>query len=342
MKKIYLPFFMLALLLAGCRTPEYYQDQAVQKAREYLLKKSPQLSFEDSSYIRFNKPSIVHTNILGGTDSLEASRITSDVNQIQIVWNIPGNDNFFAVWGVCSSTMRDFTPERIFVRKFNPQDTMRLNAVKRARAYIIGNLFSQLSVEDYNYLRFRDPEIFYSKFELEKDIMPSKGDVQTAMVWTLKSKPEAQLVVIGNCRKNLANFKPVSGSELAAADVKANLLEPYKRLTAKEIRDAKAAAAAKAAADKKSAEPAKKAELQAPAKTAEEPVHPAEVKKAAPAENTKILSPDEARIRDIENSLKKEAKNKAPAAEVKDEKIVDELPEAPVLDTENDLKEPDK
>ena len=335
MKKIYFLIVVAAAFVSGCRTPEYYQDRAVQKARAYLLKNSPQLSFEDSSYIRFNKPSIVHSNIIGGTDSLESSRITSDMNQIQIIWNIPGNDNFFAVWGVSSSAMRDFTPERIFVRKFKPQDTNRINAVKRARTYIIGNLFNTLSVEDYNDLRFREPEIYYSKFELEKELMPADGNVQITVVWTLKSKPDMQLAVIGNGRKNLADFKAVSGSELPGADVKANLLEPYKRLTAKDIKKIE------------KTEEVAKAEQKAEAETVEkqaETVKKTEEKKVAETGNAKVLSPDEARIRDIENSLKKDEKSNASAAKepAEVEKIIDDIPEAPVLDTENDLKEPEK
>ncbi len=341
MKKIYLFVTALAALLAGCRTPEYYQDQAVQQARAYLLKNSPQLSFEESSYIRFNKPSIVHSNILGNTDSLESSKITSDINQIQIVWNIPGNENFYAVWGVCSSAMRDFSPERIFVRKFYPQDTHRINAVSKARTYIIGNLFSMLSVEDYNELRFREPEIYYSKFELEKDLMPDDGNVQIALVWNLKTKPESQLVVIGNGRKNLSSFKPVSGSELSAAEVKANLLDPYKRLTAEEIRKENTAKTPAPTAEKEDAEKEEKTP-----KTASEEKKSADAETSkAPAtdDKTAVLSPDEARIRDIENSLKKDSANPTAKQEtVKDEKIIDELPEAPELDTENDLKEPEK
>ena len=340
MKKIYLLFAALAALIAGCRTPEYYQDQAVQQARAYLLKNSPQLTFEESSYIRFNKPSIVHSNIIGSTGSLDSSRITSDINQIQIIWNIPGNENFYAVWGVCSSTMRDFSPERIFVRKFHPQDTHRINAVKKARTYIIGNLFSMLSVEDYNELRFREPEIYYSKFELEKDLMPNNGNVQIAMVWNLKTKPGTQLVVIGNGRKNLSSFKPVSGSELSDSEVKANLLEPYKRLTKEERRKEKAAQ-----------KPVPSPEKQNTAKEVKTPQTPVEVKTSPDTaknqvpssdDKTAVLSPDEARIRDIENSLKKDAENTPVQQAVRDEKIIDELPEAPELDTENDLKEPEK
>ena len=39
MKKIYLFVTALAALLAGCRTPEYYQDQAVQQARAYVIER---------------------------------------------------------------------------------------------------------------------------------------------------------------------------------------------------------------------------------------------------------------------------------------------------------------
>lgn len=322
MRKYFLFFSVLTALLCGCRTPEYYQDQAVTKARKFLLKNCPQLTYTESSYVRYNKPVILHNNILGGTDSLEASSVLSDMNQIQIVWHIPGQENFYAVWGVCSSTMQDYTPERLFVRKFNVEDTNRKNALRRAREYIIGNMFSSLSVEDYNDLRFRDPEIFYSKFELEKDYAPQKDEVQFAFVWNVKSKKDVRLVVIGNGRKNLADFKPLSGSELAFDEVKAKLLDPYKFITPEEMK--KIEAKAVKVPEKTVAETEKKVE-----KTAEE------VKKDAAAEKNE----------DVKKLLSESVSDDSPVAKNKkviDEKIIDELPEAPELDTENDLKEPEK
>ena len=322
MRKYFLFFSVLTALLCGCRTPEYYQDQAVTKARKFLLKNCPQLTYTESSYVRYNKPVILHNNILGGTDSLEASSVLSDMNQIQIVWHIPGQENFYAVWGVCSSTMQDYTPERLFVRKFNVEDTNRKNALRRAREYIIGNMFSSLSVEDYNDLRFRDPEIFYSTFELDKDYAPQKDEVQFAFVWNVKSKKDVRLVVIGNGRKNLADFKPLSGSELAFDEVKAKLLEPYKFITPEEMK--KIEAKAVKVPEKTVAETEKKVE-----KTAEE------VKKDAAAEKNE----------DVKKLLSESVSDDSPVAKNKkviDEKIIDELPEAPELDTENDLKEPEK
>ncbi len=322
MRKYFLFFSVLTALLCGCRTPEYYQDQAVTKARKFLFKNCPQLTYTESSYVRYNKPVILHNNILGGTDSLEASSVLSDMNQIQIVWHIPGQEKFYAVWGVCSSTMQDYTPERLFVRKFNVEDTNRKNALRRAREYIIGNMFSSLSVEDYNDLRFRDPEIFYSKFELDKDYAPQKDEVQFAFVWNVKSKKDVRLVVIGNGRKNLADFKPLSGSELAFDEVKAKLLEPYKFITPEEMK--KIEAKAVKVPEKTVAETEKKVE-----KTAEE------VKKDAAAEKNE----------DVKKLLSESVSDDSPVAKNKkviDEKIIDELPEAPELDTENDLKEPEK
>ena len=322
MKKYFLFFSVLTVLFCGCRTPEYYQDQAVAKARKFLLKNCPQLTYTESSYVRYNKPVILHNNILGGTDSLEASLVLSDMNQVQIVWYIPGQENFYAVWGACSSTMRDYTPERLFVRKFKVEDINRKNALHRAREYIIGNMFSSLSVEDYNDLRFRDPEIFYSKFELEKDYAPQKDEVQFAFVWTVKSKKDVRLVVIGNGRKNLADFKPLSGSELAADDAKAKLLEPYKFITPEEMK--KLEGKAVKVPEKTVVKTEKKVE-----KTVEE------VKKDAASEKNedvkKLLSESVA----ADSSVAKDKK-------VIDEKIIDELPEAPELDLGNDLKEPEK
>ena len=320
MKKYFLFIFAVSAVLCGCRTPEYYQDQAVNAARKFLLKKSPQLSYEESSFIRYNKPAILHNNILGGTDSLSASSITSDMNQVQIVWNIPGQDVFYSVWGACSSTMRDFTPERIFIRKFNPEDTNCKEAVKHARAYIIGNLFSTLSVEDYNDLRFRTPEVYFSKFELEKSLMPQKDEVQFAFVWALKSNPANSVAVIGNAQKNLAIFKPAAGSVLNAEEVKKSLIEPYKFIIPAKIKKVETAPEPKA--DKK---------VQPVEETVPEAVKPAAPAPAIPA---KKLSDKNSADSDFDKELDKNI--------AKEEKIVDELPAPPELEPAENIKERDK
>lgn len=321
MKKIYLLSILLFTVIAGCRTPEFYQDRAVQKSRDFLLKNCPQLSYEENSYIRFNKPVILHSNIIGGGDSLQSSRITGDMNQIQIVWHVPGKDFFHVVWGVSSASMQDFTPERYFIRKFTPEDTNRRNAVKRARAYIIGNLFSTLSVADYNDLRFREPEIYFSKAELEKEYMPEKDESQFAFVWTLRSDKSKNVTVFGNGARNLADFTPRSGSVMAENDVKSILIEPYKSPAppnpAAKIEEKTAPAPAPA--------PEKKSEAPAP----EEAEKKAELK----LPEVKPVTSD---------AIKNDSDIWGDSNVVKDEKIVDDLPEAPELDTENDLKEPEK
>ena len=327
MKKILLLALLSAICASGCRTPEFYQDQAVQKARTYLLKKCPQLSYEESSFIRYNKPAILHSDILGDTDSLTASTVTSDMKQIQIVWHVPGNENFYSVWGACSSTMRDFSPERIFIRKFRHADTMRIEAVKRAKAYITGHLFGTLSVEDYNDIRFREPEISFSSFELEKSLSPDDGCFQFAMIWQIKSKPGIQLVVIGNARRNLADFIPVSASELAASDILNNLKAPYKTLTPEEL------------AETEKSSPATPA---APSDTTSTNPSPDKEKLEVPSEAVS-LSQDE--ITDITDDSATEktapAATDAPKVEADTDNsaIVDELPEAPELELVEDLED---
>lgn len=324
MKKIFL-LAVAAVIFAGCRAPEFYQDQAVQKTRSFLLKKCTGLTYEESSYIRYNKPVILHNNIIGGTDTLEASSILSDMNQIQIVWHIPDHEHFYSVWGVSSSTMRDFTPERLFIKKFNPEDINRVNAVKKARAYIIGNLFSTLSVEDYNDLRFRNPQIFYSKFALEKSLMPEDGKVQIALVWPLRSNSARRVVVIGNSDKNLAGFKPVSGSELPETSVTPELLEPYKFMSPADLRKNN---------EKVPAAPAEKASESVAGNSAEKIEKPAEDKK-----DMKTVASEEIKT---DSDIAATEQESGSEKKVQEEKITDELPEAPELDTENDLKEPEK
>lgn len=339
MKKLYLSAVMLLFVLAtGCRTHEYYQDQAVQQARRFLLKKSPQLTFEESSYIRYNKPVILHSNIVGGTDDLTSSRILSNMNQIQIVWHVPGDDKFYVVWGACSASLRDFSPERLFVRKFYPKDRHRENALKRARAYIIGNLFSTLSVEDYNDLRFRDPEIHMSEIDVEDELMPGKGQMQFTFVWKQRTNPENMIIVIGNARKNLADFAPVSGALLPASDVTPNLREQYKNQTPQKFISPENTEAAPSPADEdKNPSPA-------PAAAEKEKITPApaaQKEKITPPKADPIITNDKnlpsVEIAPETGKLLEEESKKT----IKPRKKVD-LPPPPVLDTENDLKEPEK
>ena len=54
----------LVVLCAGCRSEAYYQDRAVQRAREYLLDNAPELTTEQLYFVKYNRPLLLTGEIL--------------------------------------------------------------------------------------------------------------------------------------------------------------------------------------------------------------------------------------------------------------------------------------
>ena len=80
----------LAVLLAGCRSDQYYQDIAVRRARAYLLEQSPELTADQIYFVKFNNPFFLTANVLGyGGMPLEGP-MSSRQQQICVTWAIPG------------------------------------------------------------------------------------------------------------------------------------------------------------------------------------------------------------------------------------------------------------
>ena len=58
-KQIFVILFaemLFAAGLCGCQSVGYYQDQAVQTARSFLLEESPDIPLMEQEYIKFNRP----------------------------------------------------------------------------------------------------------------------------------------------------------------------------------------------------------------------------------------------------------------------------------------------
>ncbi len=225
--KILLLFGLALFLQFGCQTPEYYQEQAVIKAREFLVKKAHDLTIEEIAYVKYNVPTILHSRVIGSVENVDSSTISSDLSQISISWKIPTRDELFLVWGVSSSSLRDFAPERLIRRKINPRDLDKELAIRTARTHILNNLFHDISIEDYNYLRFANPVIVKSKFPHEK----AKNEPEIMKIFSSKEQINVtpyQFTIYWNCRKsndkimvagfatepNLKDFKPFATGQL--------------------------------------------------------------------------------------------------------------------------------
>lgn len=229
----FLPVFAaLALVtLTGCRSTAYYQDRAVQRAREYLIEKAPELTPSQVAYVRFNKPTLLTENVYGkGSAGWKGQ---SARFQVCISWLIPDQENIYMVFGVSSPRMDDWHPNRL-IRKVFPQKNMeRDSAVKAARTYALNNLYFDLSVPEYNHLRFSDPEILRTKFKIDynptgklnaDEVAALEKMPQFSLVWRTPGYPRP-VVICGLSKDHLAGFSISFGGCLDEKELKANTVE---------------------------------------------------------------------------------------------------------------------
>lgn len=208
MRKIkgFLLIVAAVLALAGCQSAEYYQEQAVIEAREFLLKKAPDLTLEEAAYVKYNRPVIVHENILGGVYEIKSDQITSDLSQIGVVWQIPGRKEMFMVWGVSSESLRFFRPERLIIREVKVANVNLNNAKENAKQLILNNLNKELSNEEYNYIRFAEPEIMITSFIFDENGESISDDlIQVSFIWKIRDG-KFNAVAAGECKRDFEGF----------------------------------------------------------------------------------------------------------------------------------------
>lgn len=232
----------LTAFLFGCQTPEYYQEEAVIKARKYLLKHAPDLTLEESAFVKYNRPAIVHQEIFSHANSYGSAKINSDIAQIAIVWNIPGREESFMVWGAASESLFDFYPERLIRKKIVPKNLARAFAVSVAQKLILDNLYNELSVEEYNFIRYAEPEIYLTNFEFdksaEKENLNDPNLIQISFVWTLRNATQ-KAIVAGEAYKNLADFQVYATGVFDNKDFEEHTIETYNAYREKEAELAK-------------------------------------------------------------------------------------------------------
>lgn len=232
----------------GCQTPEYYQEQAVIKAREFLLKNSPDLSLDEIAYIKYNRPVIVHEGIFASTLSVKSSVIGSDLSQIGVLWQLPERKDMIMVWGVSSESLAFFRPERVIVREIKLANKNLEKAQAEAKKLILNSLIKELSIEEYNYIRFAEPEIWISSFVFdkgEKASVNSSDIMQIAFVWKIRGG-EFSAVAAGETDKDFSQFVPYASGVFSAEDLKEDLVKTYDEFLADSQKSVETAPADKA------------------------------------------------------------------------------------------------
>lgn len=208
---------ILVFLSGGCKSPERYQEQAVQRAREYLLKKSHDLTTIQREYVKFNKPWIMSEQMLGpmGQDDSGFSPEQTPVHYC-IAWVIPGKEEIYMVYGVATPSMAMWFPERLIIKNFVKPDKITDNAVKAARTYGF-NTLQTMTLDNLNRMRFSVPEIVRTKFELyldaeDRNLTKEEAEAllkltQNSIVWNSVDNTE-KIVIIGLGQPSLGGWKP--------------------------------------------------------------------------------------------------------------------------------------
>ena len=147
-----------AMLLCGCRSDRTYQNRAAERARSFLLENAPELTPQQVSFVKYNDPFFMTGDGLSGK--------STGIMQICVAWNIPDADTLYMVFGVSRERMDDWYPNRIIKRNYAAPDPAIDLAVGECRRSAVTSLRETLSKEDLNIIRFTNPEIAVTDFQL--------------------------------------------------------------------------------------------------------------------------------------------------------------------------------
>lgn len=170
-RKLWLFCAVPLLLCCGCRSDLYYQNRAVERARNYLLENSPELSADQVYFVKFNKPVLLTMPVLGDPSALMPGdqMLKSERQEICVTWSIPGKAERYLVFGVSSGRMDDWHPVQLLRRRYEKISTEVVTAAESARTFMQNALFDQMSTAEYNFVRFTFPWVVKSRFPLVID-----------------------------------------------------------------------------------------------------------------------------------------------------------------------------
>lgn len=226
-------FSLTALFAGGCRSNAYYQDRAIERARDFVSENAKELSPNEIAYIRFNKPTFLMDDILPEPTSGLAGAISSGFSQICITWDIPGRDELYMVYGVSNSSMSEWRPKRLIRKTFVQPDSRRLAAIAAARSYALSNMYNFLDESQYNHLRFTEPELIRSDFVLPLNpdglLLPEEVAIlqakeQYSLIWQMPEKDGKVIVFSGQSNSQLTGWSVISGGIYSRAEVAARTL----------------------------------------------------------------------------------------------------------------------
>lgn len=224
--------FVLLLGLTACQTD--YRANAAERARAYALKHAKDLSETDRNFIRYNEP-VIYSNLLfhssvpefesigGGPnryDSYVAERNSNlDFMHTAFVWQLPKAGFAVLVDGAGERNQRGWTPEKVIFKKFIAENTAFSAAHIRATQFA-ANFFPDMKMTDLNQVRFSEPKVAATNFQLEPADKKKEKDIQIKK-WMdyIRSgeKPKKDPVQI-----SLSWISPVNGKAIVVCGIAPN------------------------------------------------------------------------------------------------------------------------
>ena len=220
----------LVLFLTACGTTDYYKDRAVQRARKFLLEEDRTLTLSQREYVKFNKPVIMAARIFEKTGTESATSGT--LSHVCIAWIAPGRKDAHVVFGVSDNHLRDWTPNRVIIKKYDRLARKYHLAKKAAILYGVNN-FLYLSNKQLNGIRFEVPETIISDYKLPKanlkekkiSVKMLKSLVQITFVWP-SNRANHKIFVCGVGAKDLEGWVPIFGGETPVSELREHFLKP--------------------------------------------------------------------------------------------------------------------
>ncbi|MDD5597605.1 MAG: hypothetical protein PHV82_06650 [Victivallaceae bacterium] len=221
---------MFIFVFSACNTTDYYRDRAVQRARKFILEEEKSLTLAQQEYIKFNKPVIMAAPIFPEYSSNSATCGT--ISHVCIAWVLPGEKNAHVVFGASDNHLRDWTPNRVIIKRYDPP-AHKYHAARNAAIFFAMNNFLYLSDRQRNIIRFEVPETIITDYKFDKAKLASiklseesvKSLVQITFVWS-SIKPEHKSFVCGAGAKDLGGWRPVFGGETTVTELREKFLAP--------------------------------------------------------------------------------------------------------------------
>ncbi|UDQ98526.1 hypothetical protein AAEX28_00215 [Lentisphaerota bacterium WC36G] len=217
---------IVTLFSANCKlhSEDYYTDKAVTRARKLTLNKMKFLTPNQRSYIQFNKPVVVYSEILTPTSYTEPT-------QVCLIWHVPNMKKSVVVYGVGSFDLQGWNPDQVLLQEFAYHDKLREKATNAGVKYVMNKMLF-LNDKERNNVRFSAPNIYITDFKIDTRVKTIEKDLyaqkqlkkdfkdfqQVSLIWNTADRNK-KIVVTGLANKNYGDWTAIEGTVRNKKDI---------------------------------------------------------------------------------------------------------------------------